>query len=133
DEIRDLEPAVDFLHHVAAAVDGLEDVGPFLVRSDLVGELAPAPVVGLLDGSAKALGDLLDLRVQVGDLGVGRLGRHDVDEFVLPFHVSPSGLSGRHVNTTKVAGATSTKPTKNEESNRLRALRAGQRPSWLSK
>jgi len=39
----------------AAAVDGLEDVGAFLVRPDLVGQLAPAPVIGLLDRSAKTL------------------------------------------------------------------------------
>ena len=36
----------------------------------------------------------LDLRVQVGNLGVGRLGRHDIHEFVLAMHCSPSGLSG---------------------------------------
>src|SRR6185503_81568 len=44
--------------------------------------------------AAEALSNLLHLRMQVGDLGVGRLRRHDVDEFVLTIHCSPSGLSG---------------------------------------
>ena len=41
--------------------------------------------------TVEALGDRLDLRMQLGDLGVGRVGRHDVHEFVFPCHVSPSG------------------------------------------
>ena len=43
-----------------------------------------------------ALDDLLDLRVQIGDLLVGGIWRDDVDELVLSgrAHESPSGLSG---------------------------------------
>ena len=48
-----------------------------------------------IDRAAKALGNLLDLRVQVGYLGVGRLGRYDVHELILPVHVSPSGQPSR--------------------------------------
>ena len=68
-----------------------QHVGAFLVAADFVGQLAPAPVLGLLERAAHALDDRLDLRVQVGDLFVGRVRRHDVDEFVLSVHTSPSG------------------------------------------
>ena len=51
--------------------------------ADLVGELAAAPVLGLVDGAVETLDDLLDLRVQLGDLLVRRLRRQDVDELVL--------------------------------------------------
>ena len=50
---------------------------------DLVGKLPPAPVLGLVEdgiGAAKPLDDLLDLRVQIGDLLVRRIGCDEVDE-----------------------------------------------------
>jgi hypothetical protein len=44
DGVDDLQPAVDLLDQIAAAVDHLEDVDTFLMRPDLVGQLAAAPV-----------------------------------------------------------------------------------------
>ena len=74
------------------AVDHLEDVDAFLVVADLVGQLAAAPVLGLLDGAVEPADDALHLLVQLGDLLVGRLGRDDVDELVRArTHVAPSG------------------------------------------
>ena len=81
--IEHAQPAIDLLHQLARAGDGLDDVVAFAVMADFVGELAAAPVLGLVEGAVEALDDLLDLRVQLGDLLVGRLRRHDVDELVL--------------------------------------------------
>ena len=61
------QAAIDFLHQLAGAADGLDDVGALAGVADLVGQLAPAPVLGLFEGSVEALDDLLDLRVQIGD------------------------------------------------------------------
>ena len=83
DLLADPQPPLDLLHQLAGAVDQLEDVDAFLVRANLVGQLAAAPVLGLLELAADAGDDGLDLRVQVGDLLLGRVGRDDVDEFVL--------------------------------------------------
>src|SRR4029450_4748800 len=93
DQIRHLQASIDLLHQLAPAVDRLEDVGAFLVGSDFVGQPAPPPVIGFVDFAAEALSNLLHLRMQVGDLGVGRFRRHDVHEFVLTIHCSPSGLT----------------------------------------
>ena len=82
DDVEDLEAAIDFLEQLARAEDVLQHVGAFLVPADLVGELAAAPVLGLLDLAAHALDDAVDLRVQIGHLLLGRVGRHDVDELV---------------------------------------------------
>jgi hypothetical protein len=64
--------------------------------ADLVGQLPPSPVLGLVEGAAEALVDLLDLTVQVGTLLLARLRRDDVDELVLSALTlgSPYGLSG---------------------------------------
>ena len=84
DLIDDLEAAIDFLHEGTRAVDQLEDVHALLVVTDLVGQLAAAPVLGLLDGAAQAGDNLGDLVVLLGRLLFRRFGRQDVDEFVLP-------------------------------------------------
>src|SRR5688572_12470604 len=81
--IADAQAAIDFLHQLARAGDHLEDVRPFFVRTDLVGKLPLAPVLGLVERARKPAGDFLDLRVQVRDLLVCRVGCHDVDELVL--------------------------------------------------
>src|SRR4030095_5370382 len=47
DQIDHLQAAVDLFHQLAGAVDHFEDVGALLVTADLVGKLAPAPVLGL--------------------------------------------------------------------------------------
>ena len=83
DLVDHAQAAIDLLHQLAGAGDDLEDVGAFAVMADLVGELAPAPVLGLVERAVEALDDLLDLRVQLGDLLLGRVGRDDVDELVL--------------------------------------------------
>ena len=64
--------------------------------ADLVGQLAAAPIFGLVERAVEALNDLLDLRMEIGNLLVGGLRRDDVDELVLSVraHVSPYGLSG---------------------------------------
>jgi hypothetical protein len=64
--------------------------------TDVVGEPLPAPVLGLVERAAEALDDLIDLRVQIGNLLLGGVRRDDVDEFVLSCsaHVSPYGLCG---------------------------------------
>ena len=49
DLIDHAQPAVDLLHQLARAGDGLDDVGAFAVMADLVGQLAPAPVLGLVE------------------------------------------------------------------------------------
>ena len=77
------QAAIDLLHQLARAGDGLDDVVALAVMADLVGQLAPAPVLGLVEGAVEALDDLLDLRVQIGDLLFGGVRRDDVDELVL--------------------------------------------------
>ena len=84
DLVDHLEPPIELFHQLAGAVDDLEDVDAFLVAADLVGELAAAPVLGLFDLAVHARHDRFDLRVQFGHLLVGRVGRQDVDELVLP-------------------------------------------------
>ena len=66
--IEHAQAAVDLLHQLTRAGDRLDDVGAFAVMADFVGELAAAPVLGLVEGAVEALDDLLDLRVQLGDL-----------------------------------------------------------------
>jgi len=44
------------------------------VRADLIGQLAPPPVLGLVEGAGVPAGDFFDLRMQIGDLLVGRVG-----------------------------------------------------------
>src|SRR6185436_9565233 len=94
--IDDAEAAVDLLDQLAGAADRLDDVGAFAVMTDLVGQPAAAPVLGLVERPLIALDDLLDLRVEIGNLLLRRVGRDDVDELVLSgrAHRSPSGLSG---------------------------------------
>jgi len=94
DQIRHLQPSIDLFHQLTAAIDRFEDVGAFLVGPDFVGQLAASPIVGFVDFAAKPLRNLLHLRMQIRDLGVGRVRRHDVHEFILASHCSPSGLSG---------------------------------------
>ena len=67
------------------------------MRADLVGHLAAAPVFGRHEFTADARDDGLDLRVQVRDLLLARVGRDDVDQFVPSWsaHDSPSGRCGR--------------------------------------
>ena len=81
--IDDAKPAIDFLHQLSRAGDGFDDVGPFAVMTDVVGQALAPPVFGLVEGAAEALDDLLDLRVQIGNVLFGRLWRDDVDELVL--------------------------------------------------
>ena len=90
------QAAIDFLHQFAGPGDGLDDIRPLAVMANLVGQLSPSPVLGLVEGSAEALDDLLDLGVQVGNLLFARLRRNDVDELVQSVltHGSPYGLSG---------------------------------------
>jgi hypothetical protein len=92
--IADAQATVDFLHELAGTRDVLEHIRAFLVRANLVGQLAASPVVGLVQRPRIAADDFLDLGVEVCDLLLGRVGRNDVDELVLPglTHVlSPSG------------------------------------------
>jgi hypothetical protein len=86
-------PAIELFHQLTGAADRLDDVGALAVMGDLVGQLLAAPVLGLVERAAEALDDLLDLRVQICDLLLGGLGRHDVDELVLSCcaHDSPYG------------------------------------------
>src|SRR5262245_20468114 len=88
------QPPIDFLHQLTRAGDGLDDVGAFAVMADVVGEALAPPVFGLVERPVEALDDLLDLRVQIGNLLLARLGRDDVDELVLSCcaHGSPYGL-----------------------------------------
>ena len=90
------QAAVDLLHQLARAGDGFDDVVAFAVMADLVGQACAAPVLGLVERAVEALDDLLDLRVQIGDLLLGGFRCDDVDELVLSCgaHVSPYGLSG---------------------------------------
>src|SRR5690606_9186823 len=76
------QPAIDFLDDLARALDDFQDVEAFLVAADLVGELAPAPRVGLLENPAHLLDDALDERVHVGNLLLGRVRLEDVNQFV---------------------------------------------------
>src|SRR5690242_1448874 len=95
DAVDDTEASIDFLHQLAGAGNRLDHVRALARVRDLVRELAPAPVLGLVDDAVVALDDLLDLRVQIRDRLFGRVGRRDVDELVLSLtHDSPSGLSG---------------------------------------
>jgi hypothetical protein len=92
--IDDAQPPIDFLHQLARAGDGLDDVVAFTVMTDVVGEALAPPVLSLVQRPVVALDDLLDLRVQIGNLLLAGLGRDDVDELVLSCcaHVSPYGL-----------------------------------------
>jgi hypothetical protein len=54
------------------------------MMADVVGQALPAPVLGLVENAAKPLDDLLDLRVQIGNLLLGGVRRDGVDELVLP-------------------------------------------------
>ncbi len=81
--IHHLEPAIELFHQLARAVDDIEDVHAFLVVADFVGHPAASPVLVLFDLSVHPGDDLLDLRVQVGHLLIGGVGRKDVDELVL--------------------------------------------------
>jgi len=88
----DGHPNVVGYDEIAAAVDHLEDVVAFLVVPDLVGQLAPAPRLGLLDRAVVPRDDRLDLVVQRGHLLVARVRRDHVHEFVLACaHDAPSG------------------------------------------
>jgi hypothetical protein len=81
--VDDAEAAIDFLHQLARAGDGLDDVVTLAVMADVVGETLPSPVFGLVERAAEPLDDLLDLRVQVGNLLFGGFRCDDVDELVL--------------------------------------------------
>ena len=84
DLVDHLQPAVELLHQLAAAVDHLEDVDAFLVVADLVGQLAAAPVLGLLDAARSAARrSPRPASCSSVDLLFGRVGREDVDELVL--------------------------------------------------
>ena len=69
DRIDHPQAPVDLLHQLTGPANGLDDVRALAVVADLVGQLAPTPVLGLFDGAVEALDDLLDLRVQLGDAG----------------------------------------------------------------
>src|SRR4029079_11952553 len=83
DRIDHAQPAIDLSHQVARPADRLHDVDALAVMPDLVGQLAPAPVVGLLERAVEALHDLLDLPVQIVRVLLARFRREDVDELVL--------------------------------------------------
>jgi hypothetical protein len=51
--------------------------------TDVVGEPLAPPVLGLVERAPVALDDLLDLRVQIGDLLLGGVRGDDVNELVL--------------------------------------------------
>src|SRR3954462_7220763 len=88
------EPPVELLHQLAVAVDHLEDVDAFLELADLVGQLAPSPVLGLLDLPVQARDDRRDLIVEFGALLFGGVRRENVNELVLPLcHNAPCGLT----------------------------------------
>ena len=103
----DLQPAIELVHERAAALDHFEDVDAFLVMPDFVGELAAAAErrlrLALLEGAAHAGDNLFDLRVQVGDLLLGRVGSDDVDQFVRAFHCAPCGPFKRATEVARSA------------------------------
>ena len=78
------------LHEIAAALDHVEDVEAFFVMADFVGELAAAAEglgsFGFFERAAHAPDNLFDLRLQIGDLLLGRVGPDDVDQFVRACH-----------------------------------------------
>src|SRR4051812_30655621 len=82
DDVHDLEPAIQLLHQLAAAVDRLEDVEALLVARDFVGQALAAPVVGAGDLPVQPRHDVFDLGLDLGDLRLGRIRREDVDELV---------------------------------------------------
>jgi hypothetical protein len=96
DLIDHSQAAIDFLHQLSRAADGLDDVSALAVMTDVVGEALSAPVLGLVERAVESLDDLLDLRVQIGNLLFARLRSDNVDELVLSrgAHVSPYGLYG---------------------------------------
>ena len=96
DEVAHLEAAVEFFGQLAGAVEHFEDVRALAVFADAVRQLAAAPVLGPDHLALQAGDDGLDLRVQVGDVLIGRVWRHDIDEFVLSglTHAAPSGHAG---------------------------------------
>ncbi len=91
--IDDAHAAIELLHQLSRTGDGLDNVGALPVMADLVGELLAAPVLGLVERATESLDDLLNLRMQIGDLLFGGVWCDDVDELVLPgrTHVSPYG------------------------------------------
>ena len=53
DLIDDLQATIELFHQLAATLEDLQHVGAFLVVLDFVGQLAPAPVVGLHERAAQ--------------------------------------------------------------------------------
>jgi hypothetical protein len=97
DLVHHLQAAIQLLHQLAGSVDYLEHVHAFLLVPNLVGQPAASPVFGLFDLPVQPRHDLLDLRVQLGHLLFGRVGRKDVDELVLSIGHAQCSLRTRSV------------------------------------
>ena len=93
DDVEHAQPAIELGRQRAGPVDDLEDVDALAVPGDLVGQPAPAPVLGAFDGAAEPIDDGRDLRVQFGQRLFGGFRWRDVDQFVLTdaAHMPPYG------------------------------------------